>query len=164
MSEATTCDGCGRKVPSDDIATVHSTSGDTGQCSWCRGLGDQRHERDAKGALTDWVLACDALADNGCDCGEAEEGTCLACVCERATRAERKRAEFAEAHHRRYADGIAGALREHRAYLVTDEPACSDANAIRALAQRCAVAEAQVASYQRTISEALNSDDGTYRP
>ena len=133
MSEATTCDDCNREVPSDDIATVHSTSGDTDQCSRCRGLGDQRHERDAKGALTDWALACNALVDNGCDCGEDEEGTCLACVCERAMRAERKRAEFAEAHHRRYADGIAGALREHRAYRDTGEPACSDVNAIRVL-------------------------------
>jgi len=163
--------------------------------------GDQRHERDANGHLTDWALACSALADNGCDCGEDEEGTCLACVCERAMRTERKRSEAAEAHHRRYADGIAGALREHRAYLVTDEPACSDVEAIRALvasetAERVGMlgiedaaedlgcdlvaesvadfmrwicrerdeAREKLASHQRTLSEALNSGDGTYRP
>jgi len=97
MSEATTCEGCGREVRYDDIATVHSSSGDTDQCSRCRGLGDQRHERDAKGALTDWALACDALADNGCDCGEDEPGTCLGCLCERAMRTERERAFDAEA-------------------------------------------------------------------
>jgi len=56
-----------------------------------------RDERDAAGNLMPWALACDALSDNGCDCGEDEPGTCLACVCERAMRAERARAEWAEA-------------------------------------------------------------------
>jgi len=87
------CDGCGREVPDYDLATVHSTSGDTNQCSRCRGLPDQREQ------LTDWALARSALADNGCDCGcgPDERGTCLACVCERAMRTERKRAFDAEA-------------------------------------------------------------------
>jgi hypothetical protein len=45
-------------------------------------------QRDAAGNLTDLALAVDALSDNGCDCGEDEPGTCLACVCERALRAQ----------------------------------------------------------------------------
>ena len=54
-------------------------------------------ERDQDGLLTPWALACDALRDAGCDCGEDEEGTCLGCRCEAAMRAERARAEKAEA-------------------------------------------------------------------
>ena len=46
-------------------------------------------ERDAAGNLTPWALACDALVDDGCDCGEDEPGTCLGCRCEAAMRAER---------------------------------------------------------------------------
>lgn len=46
-------------------------------------------ERDAQGNLTAWALACDALQDHGCDCGVDEPGTCLACRCEAAMRAER---------------------------------------------------------------------------
>jgi len=124
--------------------------------------------------MIELLFEVSAAPDEGCaGCAEREDGemcglfkihTCATegrpAICADA----HQRAAALRARHRRYADGIAGALREHRAYLVTDEPACSDANAIRALAQRCAVAEAQVASYQHTISEALNSDDGTYRP
>ena len=56
-----------------------------------------RNERNIYGALTDWALAWAALDDYGCDCGEDEPGTCLACRCERAMKMERKRAESAEA-------------------------------------------------------------------
>lgn len=41
-------------------------------------------QRDANGNLTDLALACNALQDNGCDCGTDEPGTCLACRCEAA--------------------------------------------------------------------------------
>jgi len=117
--------------------------------------GDQRHERDANGHLTDWALACDALADNGCDCGcdPDERGTCLACVCERAMRTERGRAKYAETRHRRYADGIAGALREHREYRDTGEPMHSDVNAIRALAQRALAERATVEWIEKEATE-----------
>jgi len=54
-------------------------------------------ERDAAGELTAMALAVDALIDNGCDCGEDEPGTCLACRCEAALREECARAEAAEA-------------------------------------------------------------------
>lgn len=53
-------------------------------------------QRDVNGALTDTALALDALADNGCDCGEDEPGTCLGCVCEAAIREQFERAERAE--------------------------------------------------------------------
>lgn len=53
-------------------------------------------ERDAGGGLTDWALARVALADHDCECHEDGLGTCLGCVCERAMRAERSRAETAE--------------------------------------------------------------------
>jgi hypothetical protein len=43
-------------------------------------------ERDDDGRLTPLALALDALRDRGCDCGEDEPGTCLACVCEAALR------------------------------------------------------------------------------
>lgn len=43
-----------------------------------------KEQRDADGKLTDLALACDALEDNGCDCGTDEPGTCLACLCEAA--------------------------------------------------------------------------------
>jgi hypothetical protein len=45
-------------------------------------------ERDADGDLTPMALALSAIADNGCDCGVGEEGSCLACLCESALRAE----------------------------------------------------------------------------
>lgn len=57
-------------------------------------------ERDSEGNLTAWALACHALADHGCDCGQDEPGSCLVCVCERALRAERARAEKIEASNR----------------------------------------------------------------
>jgi len=50
-------------------------------------------QRDAAGNLTDLALALDALSDNGCDCGEDEPGTCLACVCERALRTQWERVQ-----------------------------------------------------------------------
>jgi len=56
-----------------------------------------RDERNTHGALTNWAVAFDALSNHGCDCGEDEFGTCLACVCVRALWAERERAERAEA-------------------------------------------------------------------
>ena len=43
-------------------------------------------QRDASGGLTMLALALDALKDNGCDCGEDEPKSCLACVCEMALR------------------------------------------------------------------------------
>ncbi len=69
-------------------------------------------ERDKDGLLTPWALACDALSDTGCDCGEDEPGTCLACRCEAAMRVERARAEKAEAE-----------LAELRATLSAPRPA-----------------------------------------
>jgi len=48
-------------------------------------------ERDKNGHLTDWALAFDALGNHGCDCGEDEEETCLACLCEKALKSERKK-------------------------------------------------------------------------
>jgi len=56
-------------------------------------MNDYRNERDEDGELTDMALAMDALVDLGCDCGVDEPGTCLACICERALRAERAEAE-----------------------------------------------------------------------
>jgi len=53
-------------------------------------------ERDAAGNLTDWALACDALSDHGCDCGEGDAGTCLPCLCERAMKAERSKLQDAK--------------------------------------------------------------------
>ncbi|MFH1690588.1 MAG: hypothetical protein ABIE42_10200 [Candidatus Eisenbacteria bacterium] len=53
-------------------------------------------ERDVEGNLTDWARARDALEYNGCDCVSIEPDGCLACVCERAMRTERTRAERAE--------------------------------------------------------------------
>lgn len=47
-------------------------------------------------ALTPWALACDALADNGCDCSTSGPSMCLACRCYAAMKAERVRAEEAE--------------------------------------------------------------------
>ena len=49
---------------------------------------NHREERDGAGHLTDRALALDAIADRGCDCGTDEQGTCLACVCERALAAD----------------------------------------------------------------------------
>lgn len=46
------------------------------------------NERDAEGNLTPLALALDALQDHGCDCGTDEPGTCLACRCEAALRAQ----------------------------------------------------------------------------
>lgn len=43
-------------------------------------------ERDADGMLTPLAMALDALSDYGCDCGNDEPGTCLACLCETALR------------------------------------------------------------------------------
>lgn len=54
---------------------------------------DMNEQRDAAGNLTDLALALDAISDTGCDCGEDEPGTCLACVCERALRAQWGRAQ-----------------------------------------------------------------------
>lgn len=51
-------------------------------------------ERDSMGLLTDMAQALDAIREYGCDC---ETGTCIACRCETALRAERERAEKAEA-------------------------------------------------------------------
>src|SRR3990172_687180 len=65
-----------------------------------------RDERNSYGALTEWALAFDALSDYGCDCGDDEPGTCLACVCGRAMRTERARAEKAEAEVARLAARI----------------------------------------------------------
>src|SRR3990172_11229022 len=65
-----------------------------------------RDERNSYGALTDWALPFDALSDYGCDCGDDEPGTCLACVCGRAMRTERARAEKAEAEVARLAARI----------------------------------------------------------
>jgi hypothetical protein len=45
-----------------------------------------KNERDENGELTPLALAIDALEGNGCDCGEDEKGTCLACRCEAALR------------------------------------------------------------------------------
>ena len=47
---------------------------------------DLDDERDASGKLTDLALALDALGNHGCDCGEDEPGTCLACQCEAGLR------------------------------------------------------------------------------
>jgi hypothetical protein len=47
-----------------------------------------KEERDAVGNLTDLALAIQALEDIGCDCGEDKNGSCLACTCERALRAQ----------------------------------------------------------------------------
>jgi len=46
--------------------------------------------------MTPCEQAADALSSYGCDCGNDEPGTCLACLCEAAMRAERTRAERAE--------------------------------------------------------------------
>lgn len=43
-----------------------------------------KNQRDADGNLTPLALALDAIEDNGCDCGEDEPGTCMACLCETA--------------------------------------------------------------------------------
>jgi hypothetical protein len=43
-------------------------------------------ERDEDGRLTPLAMALDAIRDHGCDCGEDEPGTCLACLCEAALR------------------------------------------------------------------------------
>ena len=51
---------------------------------------EMRNERDEQGLLTDLALACDALADNGCDCGEDEKGTCLSCLCESALKGQKE--------------------------------------------------------------------------
>lgn len=45
---------------------------------------DMNYERDAEGNLTPLAIALDSISGNGCDCGEDEPGTCLACVCEAA--------------------------------------------------------------------------------
>lgn len=47
---------------------------------------DMEHDRDDNGHLTPLAVALDALSDHGCDCGNDEPGTCLACVCENALR------------------------------------------------------------------------------
>lgn len=62
-------------------------------------LADELDERGPDGLLTPWALACGALRD-GCGCDYDEPGTCLGCLCEAAMRAERKRAEKAEAERR----------------------------------------------------------------
>ena len=43
-----------------------------------------KNDRDENGELTPLALAIDAIEGNGCDCGEDEPGTCLACLCEAA--------------------------------------------------------------------------------
>jgi len=63
-------------------------------------MTDLCNERDSDGKLTDMALACDALSDNGCDCGEDELGTCLACLCEKALMTERAAREKAESRVR----------------------------------------------------------------
>src|SRR3990172_393384 len=78
-----------------------------------------RDERNSYGALTDWALAFDALSDYGCDCGDDEPGTCLACVCGRAMRTERARAEKAEAEVAR----LAARIEELEARVATSLPA-----------------------------------------
>lgn len=84
-------------------------------------------ERDKDGNLTDWALACDALHNNGCDCGEDEPGTCLACLCEAAMMAERARAEQAEAEVARLTEELANqrecarANAEHHANLANHQ-------------------------------------------
>jgi hypothetical protein len=59
------------------------------------------NERDENGRLTAWSLAVRSLGNNGCDCDEIEDDeddrTCLPCRCEAAMKAERTRAEKAEA-------------------------------------------------------------------
>jgi len=45
---------------------------------------EMRDQRGPDGLQTPLALALDALEDHGCDCGEDEPGTCLACICERA--------------------------------------------------------------------------------
>ena len=82
-------------------------------------MTDDRNERDNHGALTDWALACDALADNGCDCGEDEPGTCLSCLCESAMKTERARAERAEAEVAR----LAARIKDLEAGVATSLPA-----------------------------------------
>ncbi len=54
------------------------------------------NERGPDGLLTPWALACNALVNNGCDCGTDEPGTCVGCLCDAAMKAERARAEAAE--------------------------------------------------------------------
>jgi len=50
-------------------------------------------EMDQSGNLTSLALALDSISANGCDCGEDEPGTCLACLCEKALRDLCKRLE-----------------------------------------------------------------------
>ena len=81
-------------------------------------MSDEFNERDSQGNLTDWALACDALSNHGCDCGEDEPGTCLPCLCEKAMRSERDRAECAETdrdfarHQRDASESALSTLRE----------------------------------------------------
>jgi len=72
----------------------------------------------------------------------------------------RQRAVALRARHRRYADGIAGALREHRAYRNTGEPVCSDARAIGALAQRGLAERATVEWIEKEATELGYEADG----
>lgn len=88
-------------------------------------------ERDAEGNLTDWALACDALAVHGCDCAHepGEPGTCLGCVCELALTAERARAEAAVAEVARLRRAFAAVTMDcHRGCRRWNGTACTAAS------------------------------------
>lgn len=41
-----------------------------------------KNQRDSNGLFTALAQALQALEDYGCDCGNDEPGTCIACLCE----------------------------------------------------------------------------------
>jgi hypothetical protein len=126
-------------------------------------------ERDAAGHLTDWALAVSALEDNGCDCGDDEPGTCLACACELAMSTERKRAKKAEAEVERLKaqiDRMRAAA--HRAIeALPDGAESTETMALRemllAMQTKLRASEAEVERLRAALEELADIVDGVVR-